>query len=356
MVFRDVSREKEHNDRILYMSYHDEMTGLYNRRYVEEAMQRPGFADQLPLAVIMGDLNGLKITNDVFGHQVGDELLKKVANLLRANSRENDIVARWGGDEFVMFLPRTSAETTKAIMKKIKADCDDQSDETLIISIALGYGVKTGEESIKMTLQQAEEWMYHQKLLEDRIYKKTILKTLMATLCKKSFETEKHDKRMSRYCVAIGKELGLSTEYLNELSLFAVLHDIGKVGIRESILQKPGPLTPDEWVEMKRHSEIGYRIVQNTPELSTVAKYILHHHERWDGQGYPQGLEGETIPLMCRILSVADAFDAMRNDRTYRKTISKEAAIDEIQRNTGTQFDPKIARIFVTLVARGAIK
>lgn len=357
MVFRDISHEKEQNDRILYMSYHDEMTGLYNRRYAEEAMKRLSLADdQLPLAIIMGDLNGLKITNDVFGHTVGDELLKKVAFILRANSRENDIVARWGGDEFVVLLPRTSAETTKAIMKKIKADCTNHSNEMQKISIALGYGVKTGKENTHLILQEAEEWMYREKLLNDMSYKKAIVNTLLTTLYEKSFETEKHDIRMRRYCDELGKELGLSMEELNELSLFAILHDIGKIGINENILKKPAPLTAAEWVEMKRHPEIGYRIVMNTPELSKIAKYILSHHERWDGRGYPQGLAGENIPLMCRILSVADAFDAMTNDRIYRRAMSKEAAIEEIQRNAGTQFDPKIVLTFAALVARGAIE
>ncbi len=240
-------------------------------------------------------------------------------------------------------------------MDKIKADCGTGSEEMLKISIALGCGVKTSEEDIQYVLQEAEEWMYHQKLLDDKSYKKSIINTLLATLYEKSYETEKHDIRMNIYCSAIGKELGLSAENLNELSLFAILHDIGKIGIHQNILQKPGPLTPDEWAEMKRHPEIGFRIAQNTPELSTVAKYILSHHERWDGRGYPQGLKGENIPLLCRILSVADTFDAMTNDRVYRRAVSKDAAVDELLRNSGTQFDPKIVHIFIGLVSRGIV-
>jgi len=137
---------------------------------------------------------------------------------------------------------------------------------------------------------------------------------------------------------------------MDELALLAVLHDIGKVGIKESVLQKPGPLTAEEWEEMKKHPEIGYRIAQNTPELATVAEYILSHHERWDGRGYPRGLKGEEIPLICRILAVADAYDAMTNDRTYRKAMSREKAIDEIRRNAGTHFDPQVADIFLCAI------
>jgi diguanylate cyclase (GGDEF)-like protein/PAS domain S-box-containing protein len=353
MVFRDVSQEKVHQDMILYLSYHDELTGLYNRRYAEEAIRRLNESYQSPLAIIMGDLNGLKITNDVFGHKAGDELLKRTADILRKNCREEDIVARWGGDEFLLILPRTSAESARTIMNKIMADCASDGEELVKISIALGSAVKTGEEEMQSVLREAEEWMYHQKLLDDKSYKKAIVNTLLATLYEKSYETEKHDERMNKYCTAIGKELGLSAENLNELSLFAILHDIGKIGIPHDILQKPGPLTSEEQEEMRRHPEIGFRIAQNTPELSTVAKYILSHHERWDGFGYPQGLEGESIPLLCRILAVADAYDAMTNDRVYRKAVSKEAAIEEILRNAGTQFDPDVVRIFVGLIAQG---
>jgi HD-GYP domain-containing protein (c-di-GMP phosphodiesterase class II) len=144
----------------------------------------------------------------------------------------------------------------------------------------------------------------------------------------------------------------LSAKELDGLSLLAVLHDIGKVGIRESVLQKPGPLTPEEWEEMKKHPEIGYRITQNIPELAAVAEYILYHHERWDGKGYPRGLKGEEIPLLCRILAVADAYDAMTSDRTYRKAMSREEAIAEIKRNAGTQFDPIVADNLINMLAK----
>jgi HD-GYP domain-containing protein (c-di-GMP phosphodiesterase class II) len=182
-------------------------------------------------------------------------------------------------------------------------------------------------------------------------YKNTIINTLLATLYERSYETQEHDVRMKEYCEAIGNELKLSSEEMNELTLLAILHDIGKVGIHQGVLQKPGPLTSAEREEMKRHPEIGYRIAQNTPELSMVAKYILSHHERWDGTGYPRRLKEEDIPLLCRILAVADAYDAMTNDRGYRKAIANEEAIKELKKNAGTQFDPRIVKIFLNLIA-----
>lgn len=193
--------------------------------------------------------------------------------------------------------------------------------------------------------------MYHQKLLEGKSYKNSIINALLCTLYEKSLETEKHDERMRKYCQAVGRKLRLSPEELNELSLLALLHDIGKVGISQSILQKPGPLTPEEWSEMKKHPEIGYRIAQNIPELSIVSEYILFHHERWDGKGYPNGLAGNRIPLLCRILAVVDAYDAMTNDRSYRKALGKEKALAELQKNSGTQFDSNIVRAFIQLMS-----
>ena len=163
-------------------------------------------------------------------------------------------------------------------------------------------------------------------------------------------ETEKHSKRMEAYCHSIGIELQLSAKELDELSLAAILHDIGKVGIDPDILKKPGQLTPSEWEEMKRHPEIGYRIVRAASELVEVAEFILFHHERWDGKGYPSGLKGEEIPLICRILAVTDAYDAMTNDRVYRKAISSEEAIAELQKNAGTQFDPQIVSLFIEIL------
>jgi diguanylate cyclase (GGDEF)-like protein len=305
----------------------------------------------------MGDVNGLKIANDVFSHVMGDRLLQKVAETLKENCSGKDIVARWGGDEFLVLRPLSTLENSEHLVQRLKESFAEKSEGTLQLSVSLGCAAKTSaKEPLPHVIQQAEEWMYHQKLLEGKSYRNTIINTLLATLYEKSMETEEHAQRLIEHCQVIGKELKFSDKAMNELSLLAVLHDIGKVGVLQSVLQKPGALTPQEWKEMKRHPEIGYRIAQNTPELLIVSEYILSHHERWDGKGYPSGLKGEDIPLNCRILAVADAFDAMTNDRVYRKALSRSKAIEELVSNSGTQFDPSIVDVFVRILSQESIQ
>ena len=350
MVFRDVSTEKEHENQIIYLSYHDALTDLFNRRYVEEHLYKLDDPALFPLAVIMGDVNGLKLTNDVFGHLKGDQLLKTVADSIRDNLSDGSIAVRWGGDEFLIFLPQADPSHVKDFIQSIKDTIAERSPDK--ISISFGFSVKENAmQSIQTVFQEAEERMYHQKLLEGKSFRNTIMNMLLATLYEKSHETEEHALRLKTTCTLIGNELGLSLSELNELSLFAMLHDIGKVGIDHNILKKPGALTPEEWAEMKRHCEMGYRITQNAPDLTVVSEYILYHHERWDGKGYPRGLRHVEIPLLCRILAVADAYDAMVNNRIYRKALSEDEAIQELKQNAGTQFDPHIVDIFISIMS-----
>ncbi len=350
MVFRDVSQTLKQQQRILYLSYHDPLTGIHNRRYQEEEILRLDKEAMLPLTVIMGDVNGLKVINDVFGHKTGDLLLKEVAKIMEFTIKKKGIAARWGGDEFLILLPKTGVEGAQEMIRKLEEAFDTNNTLPLQISVSLGFDVRqTMYEPLHISLHKAEEQMYHKKLLAGKSYRNSIINTLLATLYEKSMETEEHALRLETYCIAIADKLGLAPEEKNELSLLAMLHDIGKVGINMEILKKPGPLNEEEWKEMRRHPEIGYRIAQNTPELSTVAEYILSHHERFDGSGYPRGLKGEEIPLLCRILSVADSYDAMTNHRVYRKAMDSQVAMEEIRRCKGTQFDPHIVDIFLGL-------
>ena len=196
----------------------------------------------------------------------------------------------------------------------------------------------------------AEDHMYKRKLLQRESSHSSIISSITATMYAKSQETEEHAERIKALAQRLGKRLNLTQQQLDELALIAMLHDIGKVGIDEKILNKPGKLNREEWREMKKHPEIGYRIAMASPDLVSVAEYILSHHERWDGRGYPRGLKGKEIPLLARIIAITDAYDAMMMDRPYRKALSKEQALSEIRNNAGTQFDPEIAEIFVNMM------
>lgn len=178
---------------------------------------------------------------------------------------------------------------------------------------------------------------------------------ILDILYEKGVEVNEHSMRIYEYCKAISRNLGLNTSEIDELTVFALLHDIGKLGIDLSILNKSAPLTPAEWAQMKRHPEIGYRFANSIPELASVAENILLHHEHWDGKGYPYGLKGEEIPLACRILAVADSFDAMTSDRIYRDAMSKTQAILELGEGAGKQFDPDIIDLFINLLESGRI-
>lgn len=353
---QNITEHKRREEEILYLNHHDVLTGLHNRRFFDKERERLDTMSQLPLSVIVGDINGLKIINDSLGHMEGDKLLKAVAKILQRCCTEDDIIARIGGDEFGILLPRTKCNEVCEIIKKINIACQeynkDVESEVNYVSISLGCAVKTNtSESFDYIQKVAWESMYKRKLLEGKSFRSTIISSMRIALHEKSQETEEHSQRLVKLSREVGKVVGLTEQQFDELELLASLHDIGKIGIDDNILNKPDKLNDKEWEEMKKHCEIGYRIAMSSPELIHIAEYILTHHERFDGKGYPQGLSGEHIPLLSRIVSVVDSYDAMIEDRPYRKGMSKEAAIDELIRNAGKQFDPELVKIFVEVIS-----
>jgi len=354
-MVEDITEQRQREERILYLNYHDVMTGLHNRAFIEEERVRIEESGDFPLSVIIGDINGLKLINDAFGHHAGDKLLVEIADILKSCCRESDVVARIGGDEFLILLPRTDQEAARAICNKISEACEsiaaDNDAELFFPSIALGSATKAGGDiSFGKIVRNAEDTMYRRKLLDRKSMHSSLIASIKATMFEKSHETEAHAARLVKLSRLVGMELNLSSNELNTLALLATLHDIGKVSVDDAILKKTDRLTEEEWDEIKKHPEAGYRIAQASPELNEIAEYILCHHEHWNGKGYPQGLRGEEIPLLSRIISVVDAYDAMTEDRVYRKAMSKERAIAEIRKNAGIQFDPVIAGIFIDKV------
>ncbi|MGE5485732.1 MAG: PAS domain S-box protein [Ignavibacteriales bacterium] len=351
-IFRDITEQKQAEAEIRYLSFHDKLTGLYNRAYFEEELRRINGQRQMPISIIMGDVNGLKLVNDAFGHHEGDRILVEIAHVLKASCRKEDVVARWGGDEFVMVLPRCTQKTAVEVCDRIRQSCQQCGRSPLQLSIALGAVTKEDhDESVSDILKEAEDRMYRNKLLESKSTRSFIFLSLQKTLRERSHETEEHAQRLKETAVRIGRVLGLSDSKMDELSLLAALHDIGKIAIPDSILLKPSGLSAEEWQTVRRHPEIGYRIAASSPEMAPIAEAILSHHERWDGAGYPQGLKEGQIPLISRIIAVADAYDTMTHRSQYKDPIDGEAAAEEIRRNAGTQFDPEVVRAFLEVFA-----
>ena len=349
----DVTEQKKKENKIKYIGFHDNLTGLYNRSFFEEEIERLDVKRQLPLSLIMADVNGLKLVNDTYGHDKGDQLLQKSAEILENSCREEDIIARWGGDEFVILLPRTKKEDAQKIYSRIKTACDcnsqiEEGDKKIPVSIALGTAVKNNKnENIYQVLQKAEDRMYDNKRTESRSAKSNILKTLLDRLEKKSNETREHTRRIKNLALAVGKKIDLPSSELDRLSMLATLHDIGKILISEEILNKEGKLTEEEWRNIEKHPETGNHIVSSIQEFAHIGEEILAHHEHWDGSGYPRGLKGKEIPLLSRIIAIVDAFDIMTNGRPYKKPLTKKEALVELQKCAGQQFDPRLVDKFI---------
>lgn len=335
-------------EEIIYLSYHDKLTGLYNRRYSEENIRRIDTERNLPIALIMGDVNGLKLTNDAFGHEAGDILLKKIADIIKDECREDEIAARIGGDEFLILLPKTSIAEAENIINRIKDKCSNAKKYPIKPSISFGYSVKEHmTEDIMNAYKVAEDRMYNNKLTESKSIRNSIISTLIKILHERSPGIEAHSNRLKELSSEMGKELGLTIEQTDNLKLLALLHDIGITAISDYIIEKNTGLTLEEERILRSHCEIGYRIANSLPDITPIAIDILSHHEMWDGSGYPQGLKGESIPLNSRIISVLDTYDSMSSKD---ETVSKNKAIDFIRNNAGIYFDPKIVSAFLKIL------
>lgn len=351
LVFSDFTEKKKSLDEITYLSFHDHLTGLYNRGFFETELARLDTKRNLPLTIIMGDVNGLKLINDTFGHFSGDELLKKVAQILKNTCRTDDIIARVGGDEYAILLPKTEGTEAQKLINRIIESMKNEKVKDIDVSISFGWASKTDiSQSKDMITKKAEDFMYRNKLFEGPSFRGRVIDNIVLAINEKSPREEAHSKRVSDLCVAIGEELNLKEAEIKTLRIFGLLHDIGKIAIADDILNKPGNLTDREYYEIKRHSEIGYRILSTVNDMSEIANYVLFHHERWDGKGYPKGIHGDTIPLPSRICTIVDAYDAMTSDRSYRPAMTNKFAIEELKKNAGTQFDPEIVEVFLNKV------
>lgn len=352
-VIRDITERKRTEKQLEYLALHDSLTKVYNRAYFEEEMGRFEGGGCDPTSIILCDVDGLKLVNDTFGHKSGDNLLKAAARVINESCRSGDIVARIGGDEFAILLPKCDEGTVKYACDRVRFFLSkyNSTNPEIPLSVSIGCATKS-DASIKLNdiFKEADDKMYREKLHRSQSTHSDIVQTLMKALEARDYITEGHGERLQNLVEKLALAIELPEYRINDLRLFAQFHDIGKVGIPDQILFKPGPLTVEESNEMHRHCEIGYRIAMSSSNLIPIAEWILKHHEWWNGNGYPLSLKGEEIPLECRILAIVDAYDAMTNDRPYRKAMTHEKAVIELRRCAETQFDPLLVDIFNTLL------
>jgi len=357
LVFRDVTEKMRQLKQIEYLSFRDPLTGLYNRRYASDEMQRLDKDSNLPLTIVMGDVNGLKLTNDVFGHAYGDQLLQCIGDVFRRCGRQDDLIARWGGDEFVLLLPRTKAGEAQKLIERIKVEFAKEKIRSIKGSISLGFSCKEHMDAdIASVLRQAEEAMYQAKTLERDAVRKSTVDDIVTALHNSSIREREHSEAVREIAQAIGREMHLSDVDIRNLSDAAYLHDIGKIVLDPLLLNINHHLSEYEWNKIKRHPIVGYRILNAFDDTLSLAEPVLAHQERWDGHGYPRGLKGNEIPLLARIIAVAESYERMRHQSANASAMSIDEARQTLLDNADTQFDPDIVNVLVEMLDQDKLR
>lgn len=381
VVARDISERKILEDKLYSMTLRDDLTGLYNQSYLKKRLKEElqvATANNYSLAFFLMDIDDFKFYNDWFGHLAGDEFLYRFSQLINKCVREGDILGRYGGDEFAVILPGAGRETAQRLAERLCYTVENYifPNRNIMprgkITVSLGMAVfpengKTAEDLITI----ADESMYRCKrrvksivraqipvtknfqneLKETNIKLFNAVQTVLGIIRAKDTETYMHLEKVADYTGLLCQSLNLNEEQARDVKLAALLHDVGKIEIPRYILNKISKLTLEEWAIVKQHPKWGAEMVQTIEKLEYIVFLILHHHERFDGKGYPAGLKGDEIPFGSRIISVVDSFDAMTNVRPYRKSKDFFSALKEIEKCKGTQFDPDIADAFIKVVS-----
>jgi diguanylate cyclase (GGDEF)-like protein len=355
-----------------HLAEHDPLTGLRNRRGLQEHIDAE-IARAGSVAVIVCDLDNFKRVNDALGYVQGDEALRRFAGVL---AEAGGLAARLGGEEFALVFPGRAEDEAMAIAERLRATVPAAfADFPWPLTTSIGVAVSgPGSETASLVLRAATRAVFGAKRLgRDRclVYHAEALDSLLGsledeggagseqlaaamllaeTLDLRDVSTARHSQTVGRYAEGIARAIGLTEERVQRIRAAGVLHDVGKLGVADAVLQKPGPLTDEEWADMRRHPELGARILDHA-NLRDISGWVLAHHERVDGGGYPHGLAGDAIPLEARILAVADAYEAMTADRPYRTALGHDAAREELMAGAGTQFDPAVVDAFLAALA-----
>lgn len=347
VTFVDYTNRKEAEKAIRYLSYHDSLTGLYNRRYFDEVINSFDHKDKLPTAIIVGDMNNLKLTNDIFGHKAGDVLIKAIAAVFEKVCGKNDIVARTGGDEFAVIMPNTNENKAQTAVKKIHQHVNAIKIKAIKGSISLGLAVKDNpNQDIINVLQNAEDQMYHNKTADSHRFNAKIIKDILQDLHNRSPREKIHARNVSNLAAKIGTAMSLSEDEMNRLKQVGYMHDIGKVALDDSLLNKQSQLSATEKQKFINHALIGYRILNSCEKTMVYADSVVAHHENWDGSGYPNNLEGEEIPKLARIIAVAECYDAITNPLN-QDAKTHQYAVQYLEQNAGKKFDPLVVESLI---------
>jgi len=360
----------------------DELTGLFNRRHFEERLKEElsrhsRYSNEL--SVFMLDLDNFKSYNDIYGHPAGDIVLNQIGKIIKSSIRNADQAFRYGGDEFVAILPETTREDAWSVAERVREQiAEGMEKQTIAITCSIGLASYPSDGVIASELVDvADTTLYYAKrtggnrtYLSSKILPKppdnggipeidtrrdslSAVYALVSAVEAKDNYTYGHSKKVNTYAVALAEAIGLSSDEVFKVSTAALLHDIGKIGIPDKVLNKKGELNEEDWRMIKAHPKLGATIISNIPNLVPCVSSVLHHHERWDGGGYPEGLKGEEIPLEARILAIADSFAAMTSVRPYRLALSREEILKELRQGAGLQFDPKLVEIFINIIEAG---
>lgn len=352
LVFRDSTEQHKKQNEILSLSFTDALTTLHNRRYYDRIKKELDSEPYYPLTLLIADVNGLKLTNDAFGHDIGDDLLRKVSDVFRRTCREGDIISRIGGDEFVLLLPQTDARNAQVIVKRLNAALEKEQIKGIQVSVSIGYAVKENEElSFEEAFKMAEDVMYQNKLMTSTNFKKQVISSLLKQLFKRDHTLEEHSRKVAELASRFADIQGYRKYEVQEMYLAGIHHDLGKIAVDPNLMLKPeNELTKGEELEIQRHSEIGYNILRSVGEYAPFSQAVLYHHERWDGHGFPQGLKHEAIPESAQILAIANTWADLTGPRLYDDIVSPEEAIEILNKRKGTMFSPELVETFITQV------